>query len=88
MNDDDIDDDDLEALQKRMVPPGEEPGIDFDDDDEYAQIMGKAKSKSKSKGNTRQPVPRQSVSNLIKERTMEKAGSSMRSKNRGGGMSG
>ena len=42
--DGDLDDDDIEALQKnmKMLPPGQEPGIEFDDDDEYAQVMGKA----------------------------------------------
>ena len=36
-----IDEEDLEALQKRMIPTAEEPGIGLDDDDEYARYMGK-----------------------------------------------
>lgn len=75
------DDDDVEEMQRKMLPQGEEPGIDFDDDDEYAAVMGKAKSKSKSKG--KDPQPRPSVQNLLKKSAMEKVQSSMHSNNRG-----
>lgn len=63
-----MDEDDMNeehyALDQPMLPPGEEPGLGFDDDEEYANVMGKSSKRG--------PQPRPSVQQFLKAKEMKK----------------